>query len=177
MWRPVGVKPAAPPLSSCCCRPVLSARLQYFMSAPKTGFLPGRSSGGPSSQAGKQLQHLSLVEGRGTETCRLSCSRLFVPASAPIHEINTRLKAALKQHGPRSEMAHSGVLIEMLNWSGHPVIYSSMAMAFPRHQRQKKTHIKLGQTIIKVLAVHIPERLDSSWVEVDLTSSLHRVWS
>lgn len=74
MWKPVGVKPAAPPLSSCCCRPVLSAGRQYFMSAPKMGFLPGRSSGGPSSQAGKQLQHLSSVEGRRTKTCRLSCS-------------------------------------------------------------------------------------------------------
>lgn len=33
-------KPAATPFDSDCCRPSLSARLQYLMSAPKTGFQP-----------------------------------------------------------------------------------------------------------------------------------------
>lgn len=133
MWKPVGVKPAAPPLSSCCCRPALSAGLQYFMSAPKTGFLPARTSGGPSSQAGKQLQHLSLVEGRSTKSCSVSCSRLFVPASAPIHEINKRLKATLKQQGLQQASRSKCCIEEDIQWFIPPQQWH-----FERHQIKKK---------------------------------------
>lgn len=157
------------------------------MSAPKTGFLPRRSSGGPSSQAGKQLQRLSFAKGKNTKTLRLRRSRPFVPASGPTHQINKRRGSVLlgrfkatwtPEQDPRTTAAYCSTCCTEVDIP----LCSSIAMVLSSHQMGYELYKKYKTQQVSTdyyqhtcnLSVHIPESLDSSWVEVTPSCSLHR---
>lgn len=121
------------------------------MSAPKTGFLPGRSSGGPSSQAGKQLQRLSFAKGKNTKTLRLRRSRPFVPAPAPTHQINKRCGSDLQwrfkatwtpEQDPRTTAACCSTCCTEVDIP----LCSSIAMVLSSHQIGYKLYKKIQNT-------------------------------